>query len=109
MFQHELTHFILHVCVCVNMYARVTDSTLFVLNDIIIILCHLLSFSLIPEAEVMCVVSEIINEVPGLQESQFTVWVNHTSLLSSILTHCSIPLERHLEVGSLMHKIDVSK
>lgn len=60
---------------------------------------------LVPDAEVMSVVSEIIAEVPGLQDEQYCVWISHTSLLSSILTHCSIPKEKYHEVGSLLHKL----
>lgn len=56
----------------------------------------------------MYVVSEIINEVPGLQDFQFSIWLNHTSLLSSILTYCSIPEEKHSEVKGLLHKMVVS-
>ena len=59
------------------------------------------------DAEVMYVVSEIIAELPGLQEAQFSLWVNHTSLLSSILTHCSVPEEKHPEVVTLLHKMVV--
>lgn len=64
--------------------------------------------SLIADAEVMYVVSEIISELPGLQDNQFAVWMNHTSLLSSILTYCSIPVERHTESIALLYKMVVS-
>ena len=64
--------------------------------------------SLIADAEVMYVVSEIIADLPGLQEHQFSVLINHTSLLSSILTHCSIPEEKHSEALPLLYKMVVS-
>lgn len=64
--------------------------------------------SLIADAEVMYVVSEIIAELPGLQDHQFSVWINHTALLSSILTHCSIPEEKHAEALTLLYKMVVS-
>lgn len=63
--------------------------------------------SLIPDAEVMHVVSEIISELPGLQDRHFRVWVNHTSLLSSVLTYCSIPEEKHSMVEKLLYKLMV--
>ena len=65
-------------------------------------------YSLIPDAEVMYVVTEIISEIPGLQNFQFSVWINHTSLLTSILKHCSIPEEKHDDVKVLLHKMMVS-
>lgn len=55
----------------------------------------------------MYVVSEIIAELPGMQEHQFSVWLNHTSLLSAILTHCSIPEEKHSEALALLSKMVV--
>ena len=64
--------------------------------------------NLIPDAEVMYVVSEIINEIPGLQDLQLGIHISHTSLLSSILSHCSIPEERHVELQTLLHKVLVS-
>lgn len=57
----------------------------------------------------MYVVSEMISELPGLQELQFSLWVNHTSLLSSILTHCSVPEEKHPEAITLLHKMVVRR
>ena len=66
------------------------------------------AYSLVPDAEVMYVVSEIINEVPGLQESQFNVLISHTSLLSSILTHCSIPEDKHCDAKTVLHKMTVT-
>jgi len=71
---------------------------------------HIFKFSLcspIADAEVMYVVSEIISELPGLQDGQFVVRVSHTSLLSSILTFCSIPEEKHAEALTLIYKITV--
>jgi len=55
----------------------------------------------------MYVVSEVISEVPGLMEQQFCVWVNHTSLLSSILTHCSIPEDKHPEAAAVLQAMMV--
>ncbi len=65
-------------------------------------------YSLVPDAEVMCVVSEVISELPGLQEVQYNLVIGHTSLLASILSHCSIPVERHHELWPLLHKVTVS-
>jgi histidyl-tRNA synthetase len=66
-------------------------------------------YSLVADAEVMYVVSEIIAELPGLQEHQFSIQINHTSLLSAILMHCSVSKEKHGAVLTLLHKMVVSE
>lgn len=55
----------------------------------------------------MYLISELISEVPGLQEGQYRILINHTSLLSSVLSYCSVPRHRHEELNSLLHKITV--
>ena len=66
-----------------------------------------LSPSLVPDAEVMYLVSELISELPGLQEGQYRVLINHTSLLSSVLSYSSIPCHRHKELNNLLQRITV--
>ena len=60
--------------------------------------------SLVPDAEVMYVVSELVSELPSLQESVCSVCVSHTSLLTALLTHCSIPTETHPTVMSILSR-----
>ena len=62
---------------------------------------------LVPDAEVMYVVSEILSEVPRPQHWQFAVLVNHMKLLEAILQHCSIPRERYSDTAALLHRIAV--
>ena len=63
--------------------------------------------SLVPDAEIMYLVSELISELPGLQEGQYRVLISHTSLLSSLLSYCSVPRHRHKELNNLLQKITV--
>ena len=63
---------------------------------------------LVPDAEVMYVVSEILSEVPRPQHWQYGVLVNHMRLLEAVLQHCSIPRERYSETATLLHRIAVS-
>lgn len=49
------------------------------------------------DAEVLYVIYEIINELPGVKNKQFTIRLNHTSLMKAILLHCGIKT-RHEEV-----------
>jgi histidyl-tRNA synthetase len=63
--------------------------------------------SLVPDAEIMYLVSELISELPGLQEGQYRVLISHTSLLSSLLSYCSVPRHRHKELNTLLQKITV--
>ena len=62
---------------------------------------------LVPDAEVMYVVSEILSEVPRPQHWQFAVLVNHMKLLEAILQHCSIPRERYSDTAALLHRTAV--
>jgi translation initiation factor 2-alpha kinase 4 len=57
---------------------------------------------LVPDAEVIYLVSEVINEFPPLQTSGYSVLINHTSMLSAILHHCSVPEDQHIEVCSIL-------
>ncbi len=85
-----------------------SSRVLFILTIGSIYSVHVYSYSLVPDAEVMCVVSEVISELPGLQEVQYNLVIGHTSLLASILSHCSIPMERHHELWPVLHKVTVS-
>jgi translation initiation factor 2-alpha kinase 4 len=53
--------------------------------------------SRLPDVEILYIVYEIINELPGLKNKQVTIRLNHTNLMSAILTNSGIK-ERHQEV-----------
>ncbi|XP_078593658.1 eIF-2-alpha kinase GCN2-like isoform X1 [Branchiostoma floridae x Branchiostoma japonicum] len=65
--------------------------------------------SQIPDAEVLHVVSEVINEFPPLQERNYVIRLNHTSILTAILTHCGVPEDIHMEVYSILREAKVEK
>jgi translation initiation factor 2-alpha kinase 4 len=65
---------------------------------------HSDNIKLVPDAEVMYVVSEILSEVPRPQHWQFAVLVNHMKLLEAVLQHCSIPRERYSDTAALLHR-----
>lgn len=64
-------------------------------------------FSLVPDAEVLYVVSEVLAELPHPQHWQYTVLINHVKLTEAILQHCSIPKDRYNDVAALLHKTAV--
>ncbi|CAL1531307.1 unnamed protein product [Lymnaea stagnalis] len=55
------------------------------------------SDSLIPDAEILIVVQEIINHYPTLQARDFYICINHMSLLKAVLLFCGIPEELHIK------------
>ncbi|CAL8272326.1 unnamed protein product [Merluccius merluccius] len=50
--------------------------------------------SLLPDAEVIYTISEIIQEFPALQERNYHIYLNHTSLLKAILLHSGVPEDK---------------
>ncbi|XP_056867769.1 eIF-2-alpha kinase GCN2 isoform X1 [Takifugu flavidus] len=50
--------------------------------------------SLLPDAEAIYAISEIIQEFPILQERNYHIYLNHTSLLKAILLHSGIPEDK---------------
>ena len=68
---------------------------------------YYLCFSLVPDAEVMYVVSEVLAELPHPHHWQYSVLVNHVKLTEAILQHCSIPKDRYNDVAALLHKTAV--
>ncbi|KAK7506996.1 hypothetical protein BaRGS_00001847, partial [Batillaria attramentaria] len=48
----------------------------------------------IPDAELLVLVQEVINEFPGLQSRQFKVCVNHSLLVQAVLLHCGVPQDQ---------------
>ncbi|KAL4238496.1 Eukaryotic translation initiation factor 2 alpha kinase 4 [Mactra antiquata] len=61
--------------------------------------------SLIPDAEVLAIVQDIINEFPPLQQRSYYVRLNHTSLLKSVLLHCGIPEDKHLSAVETLAEV----
>ncbi|KAI8785191.1 eukaryotic translation initiation factor 2-alpha kinase 4 [Biomphalaria glabrata] len=60
------------------------------------------SASLIPDAEVLTVVQEIINKYPSLQARNYYVRMNHMSLLKAVLLHCGIAENLHSTTLALL-------
>ncbi|CAL7948676.1 unnamed protein product [Xylocopa violacea] len=58
--------------------------------------------NLLMEAELIYIVWEIINELPPLQERNFTIRLNHTSLLQAILMYCGIDQEKYEDIYSIL-------
>ncbi|XP_062510331.1 eIF-2-alpha kinase GCN2-like isoform X2 [Corticium candelabrum] len=54
--------------------------------------------SFVPDAEVIYLVSEVIAEFASLQRCGYSVFLNHTLLLSAILYHYSVPIHQHVNV-----------
>ncbi|XP_039598215.1 eIF-2-alpha kinase GCN2 [Polypterus senegalus] len=50
--------------------------------------------SLLPDAETIYTISEIIQEFPVLQERNYSIYLNHTSLLKAIMLHSGIPEDK---------------
>ncbi|XP_012935952.1 eIF-2-alpha kinase GCN2 isoform X1 [Aplysia californica] len=60
------------------------------------------SGSLIPDAEVLTVVQEVIDLFPSLQNRKYCVRINHMSVLKAILLHCGIPETTHQRALTLL-------
>ncbi|TRY83546.1 hypothetical protein DNTS_016256 [Danionella cerebrum] len=60
------------------------------------------SGSLMPDAEVIYTVSEIIQEFSVLQDRNYIVHLNHTSLLKSILLHSGVPEDKLTQASSIL-------
>lgn len=59
------------------------------------------------DAEILCIVFEIINDIPGLKNKNFIIHINHTLLIQSILLHCGIK-EKHEEVYNALSQFRVN-
>ncbi|GCB64856.1 hypothetical protein scyTo_0007595 [Scyliorhinus torazame] len=58
--------------------------------------------NLLPDAEVICTIVEIILEFPVLQERNYSIHLNHTSLLRAVLLHCGIPEDKLQHVYNIL-------
>ncbi|XP_031449564.1 eIF-2-alpha kinase GCN2 isoform X1 [Phasianus colchicus] len=59
--------------------------------------------SFLPLAETIYAISEIIQEFPVLQERNYSIYLNHTSLLKAILLHCGIPEDKLNQVYIILY------
>ncbi|XP_075783194.1 eIF-2-alpha kinase GCN2 isoform X2 [Pelodiscus sinensis] len=59
--------------------------------------------SFLPIAETIYTISEIIQEFPVLQERNYNIYLNHTSLLKAILLHCGIPEDKLNQVYIILY------
>ncbi|KAJ8925528.1 hypothetical protein NQ315_009367 [Exocentrus adspersus] len=60
--------------------------------------------NLLSDAEVLYIVYEIINELPGVKNKRFRIKLNHTLLLQAILLHCGVK-DKHQEVLDLISDV----
>ncbi|MFT7802001.1 eIF-2-alpha kinase GCN2 isoform X1 [Arapaima gigas] len=58
--------------------------------------------SLLPDAEVIYTVSEIIQEFTPLQERNYSVYLNHTSLLRAMLLHSGVPEDKLHQASNIL-------
>ncbi|XP_076017704.1 eIF-2-alpha kinase GCN2 [Genypterus blacodes] len=58
--------------------------------------------SLLPDAEIIYTISEIIQEFPALQERNYLIYLNHTSLLKAILLHSGVPEDKLSQASSIL-------
>ncbi|XP_064415795.1 eIF-2-alpha kinase GCN2 [Latimeria chalumnae] len=59
--------------------------------------------SLLPDAETIYTITEIIQEFQVLQERNYSIYLNHTSLLKAVMLHCGIPEDKLGHVYSILY------
>uniref|UniRef100_A0A8C8FC74 eIF-2-alpha kinase GCN2 n=1 Tax=Oncorhynchus tshawytscha TaxID=74940 RepID=A0A8C8FC74_ONCTS len=64
--------------------------------------------SLLPDAETIFTISEIIQEFSVLQERNYHIYLNHTSLLKAILLHSGVPEDKLSHASSILCEAMVS-
>ncbi|KAG5896432.1 hypothetical protein JTB14_022511 [Gonioctena quinquepunctata] len=64
--------------------------------------------TLMTDAEILYIVCEILEKLPGIKNMNFTIRVNHTQLLSAILLHCGIK-DGHQEVYNMISDVKEGK
>ncbi|KAM6202509.1 eIF-2-alpha kinase GCN2 [Rhynchocyon petersi] len=65
--------------------------------------------SSLPTAEIIYTIYEIIQEFPVLQERNYSIYLNHTTLLKAILLHCGIPEDKLSQVYIILYDIVTEK
>ena len=58
--------------------------------------------TLVADAEVIAVVSEIVHEVPSLGASNCRLRVNHTALVKAMLLHCGVAESLHADIYAIL-------
>ncbi|KAL7873489.1 hypothetical protein AOLI_G00125600 [Acnodon oligacanthus] len=58
--------------------------------------------SLLPDAETIYTISEIIQEFSALQERNYIIYLNHTSLLRAILLHSGVPEDKLNQASNIL-------
>lgn len=66
------------------------------------------SLSVVADAEVVAVVSEIVHEIPSLVACSCYLRVNHTALVKAMLLHCGIADSLHDDIYSILGDSKVS-
>ncbi|XP_067310946.1 eIF-2-alpha kinase GCN2 isoform X2 [Pseudorasbora parva] len=61
-----------------------------------------ISNSLMPDAEAIYAVSEVIQEFSALQDRNYTIHLNHTSLLKAILLHSGVPEDKLTQASNIL-------
>lgn len=54
------------------------------------------------EVELLYIAWEIFNEIPQLESRDFTIQINHTSLLHAVLEYCGVEKERYQDIYSIL-------
>lgn len=65
--------------------------------------------SLLPDAEVISVVFEIIAELPWLRDLNCTIRLGHTFILDAIFIHFGIDAKFHGEIKAILTDVKVKK
>ncbi|KAI7805015.1 putative eukaryotic translation initiation factor 2-alpha kinase 4, partial [Triplophysa rosa] len=58
--------------------------------------------SLLPDAEAIYTVSEIISEFNALQDRNYIIYLNHTSLLKAVLLHSGVPEDKLTQASNIL-------
>ncbi|XP_056151582.1 eIF-2-alpha kinase GCN2 [Lampris incognitus] len=58
--------------------------------------------SLLPDAETIFTISEIVQEFPALQERNYHIYLNHVSLLKAIVLHSGVPEDKLSQASSIL-------
>ena len=65
--------------------------------------------NLVPDAEVLLSVAEIIREFPSVSSRNYYIRVNHTSLIKSFLTSAGVPDDRQAELLTILQEFRSEK
>jgi len=63
--------------------------------------------NLLVEAELLSIVYEIANQLPGMKYKNLSIRLNHTSLLKAVLMNCGIKEEKFGDIYTILSVIFV--